>query len=65
LDSPTGLISANVVKGAFEGYETDLYLQDKHATAKKNLTKITLLAGQAFYDTSSDAIKKYIQSRNN
>jgi hypothetical protein len=65
IDSPTGLISSNVVKGALDGYQTDLYLQSKHASAKKPLTKITLLAGQAFYDISGGAIKEYLKTRQN
>jgi leucyl aminopeptidase len=65
IDSPTGLIASNVVKGALDGYETELYLQSKHAASKKPLSKITLLAGQAFYDISGGAIKQYLQTRSN
>jgi len=65
IDSPTGLVATNVVKGAFEAYETDLYLQSKHATSKKPLVKITMLAGQAFYDPSGVAIKQYLKGRHN
>ena len=60
IDSPTALVANNVLKGAIEAYETDLYLQTKQAAAHKTLTKITLLAGQAFFKPSGDAIKKFI-----
>jgi hypothetical protein len=65
IDSPTALITGNMVRGAFEAYETDLYLQSKQAATKKPLTKVTFLAGQPFYAVSGDALKQFIQSKSN
>jgi hypothetical protein len=62
VDSQTGLIISNVLKGVFEAYQTELYLKSKHATSFKPLIKVTLLAGQPFYDPSGVAIKQFIQS---
>lgn len=62
LDSPTALIINNVLKGAMEAYETELYLQSKHASVVRPLMKVTLLAGQPFYDASGIAIKQFIQA---
>lgn len=64
VDSPTGTVAVNVVKGALEAYETEAYLVKKKVTAHKPLTKVTLLAGQAFFIPSGDAIKAYLSTRN-
>ena len=59
-DSPTGLIITNVLTGAFQAYETELFLQSKHATTVKPMTKLTLLAGQIFYAPSGEAINAFV-----
>lgn len=64
IDSPTGIVAVNVVKGAIEAYETEQYLVAKKLTSHKPLTKVTLLSGQAFFVPSGDAIKAYLSSRN-
>ena len=63
VDSPTAAVSQNMVKGMLEGYEADLFLQQRHAATKKSLTKVTVLAGQPFYEISAKAIKEYIDTR--
>jgi len=63
IDSPTGTVAANVVKGALEAYETEEYLVNKKVTTHKPLTKVTLLAGQAFFTPSGDAIKTYLSTK--
>jgi hypothetical protein len=63
VDSPTAIVTGNMAKGAFEAYETDLYLQSKQAATKKPLTKVTFLAGQPFYAISGNALKQFIQSQ--
>ncbi len=63
IDSPTGEVAVNVVKGALEAYETEEYLVSKKVSAHKPLTKVTLLAGQAFFVPSGDAIKAYLSTR--
>ncbi|MXV50606.1 peptidase M17 [Pedobacter sp. HMF7647] len=62
IDSPTGLVATNVVKGAIEAYETELYLQSKGLTAFQPLEKMTLLSGQAFFEPSGAAIKHFIKT---
>jgi hypothetical protein len=64
LDSPTELIAGNVIRGAFDAYTTELFLQSKHMTTFKPLTKITLLAGPAFYTISGKAISATIETLN-
>ncbi|MEO3404722.1 M17 family peptidase N-terminal domain-containing protein [Mucilaginibacter sp. CAU 1740] len=64
VDSPTAIVAVNVVKGALEAYETEQYLAGKKLTAHKPLVKVTLLAGQAFFTPSGDAIKTYLSTRN-
>jgi hypothetical protein len=59
VDSPTALIAANVVKGAMEAYQTEMFLSEKNYTSFKQITKITLLAGPAFYTITSKAISGF------
>jgi hypothetical protein len=63
IDSPTGEVAQNVVRGALEAYETELYLRSKHASVTKPIAKLTLLTGPAFFTPSADAIKTYLASR--
>lgn len=60
VDSPTGLIAENVLKGAINAYRTQVYLKSKGMSAFKPIKKVTLLAGQPFYQITSDALKKGI-----
>ncbi|OKS84950.1 M17 family peptidase N-terminal domain-containing protein [Mucilaginibacter polytrichastri] len=62
IDSPTGLVATNVIKGAIEAYETEQYLQGKGLTTLKPITKITLLTGQPFFTPTGDAVKLFVQS---
>jgi hypothetical protein len=64
VDSPTGTVAVNVVKGALDAYETEQYLLSKKLTTHKLLTKVTLLAGQPFFVPSRDAIKAYLSTKN-
>jgi hypothetical protein len=63
IDSPTGPIAVNVVKGALEAYETEEYLASKKLSTHKPLTKVTLLAGQAFFAPSGEAVKAYLATK--
>jgi Cytosol aminopeptidase family, N-terminal domain len=63
IDSPTGEVAQNLVRGALEAYETELYLRSKHASVTKPIAKLTLLTGPAFFTPSADAIKAYLASR--
>jgi hypothetical protein len=56
IDSPTGPVASNVVKGALDAYKTQLYLQSKKSYRLTQLTKFTLLSGQAYFEVSGQAI---------
>jgi hypothetical protein len=58
VDSPTALVASNVIKGAMEAYQTEMFLSEKNYTSFKQITKITLLAGPAFYTVTSKAISE-------
>lgn len=64
IDSPTALIATNVVLGSFEAYRTQTYLSEKKLSDHKPLTKITLLAGPAFYNVAGEGIKEAIAKLN-
>lgn len=63
IDSPTGTVAANVVKGAIDAYETEMYLRSKGAGSAGSVTKLTMLAGPAFLAPSGEGIKVFINSR--
>lgn len=65
IDSPTALVAENVVKGSFQAYRTASWLKDKKMSSFKPLTKITLLAGPAFYTVAGEGIKQAIATFNN
>lgn len=65
IDSPTALVAGNVVKGTFEAYRTAAYLKQKKMSLYKPLTKVTLLAGPAFYNVAGQGIKEAIATFNN
>lgn len=65
IDSPTAAVAGNVVKGALQAYRTQEYLKTKKMASFTPLTKITLLAGPAFYHVSGEGIKEVIASFNN
>ena len=64
IDSPTGIVAVNVVKGALDAYETEEYLVRKKLSSHKPLMKVTLLAGQAFFAPAGEAIKAYLSTKN-
>ncbi|MCR8556532.1 peptidase M17 [Mucilaginibacter sp. BJC16-A38] len=64
INSPTGAVAVNVVKGALDAYETEEFLVKKKVTTHKPLTKITILAGQPFFAPTGDAIKAYLSIKN-
>jgi len=64
IDSPTALVANYVVAGSFEAYRTQAWLKDKKMAAYKPLTKITLLAGPAFYSVAGEGIKEAIAKLN-
>jgi len=62
IDSPTGTVASNVIKGAVEAYETELYLKSKNLSNAKPISKITLLTGPPFFAPSGEAVKAFIQT---
>lgn len=60
IDSPTGEVAGNVIKGALEAYLTQNYLKEKQASAPLTVTKISLLSGPAYFDDSQKGIEKVI-----
>jgi hypothetical protein len=59
VDSPTALISSNVLKGAIAAYHAQQYLKSKGMAKFKPIKKITLSAGPPFYEITADAVSKY------
>jgi len=64
IDSPTALVAGYVVAGIFEAYRTQAWLKDKKMATYKPLTKVTLLAGPAFYTVAGEGIKEAIAKLN-
>lgn len=60
IDSPTGKVAVNVIKGAAEAFETAKYLNQNQAGPVPSVTAITLLAGPAFFEPTSEAVKTYL-----
>jgi hypothetical protein len=65
IDSPTALVAGNVTKGILQAYRTQAYLKSKKMASYKPLTKVTLLAGPAFFTTAGQGIKEVITTFNN
>lgn len=64
IDSPTALVAGNVVKGIISAYRTQAYLSSKKMAVKKPVTKVSLLAGPAFFTVAGEGIREAIQSFN-
>lgn len=65
IDSPTALVAGNVTKGIIEAYRTQQYLKGKKLAIYNPITKVTLLAGPAFFTTAGEGIKDAIASFTN
>lgn len=65
VDSPTAIVAQNVLKGAISAYRTQQDLKSKNMSAFKPMKKITLLAGQPFYQPTSEALTVVITSNGN
>jgi hypothetical protein len=64
VDSPTKLVAGYEVKGAFAAYRTQVWLKSKKMSDFKPLTKMSFLAGQAFFTTAGEGIKEAIATFN-
>jgi len=60
IDSPTGAVAVNVIKGAVNAYETERFLKDRSLSSSQPIAKITLLAGPAYFQTTGDAVKAFV-----
>jgi len=60
IDSPTGIVAVNVVKGAVNAYETEQFLKNHSLSSFQPITKITLLAGPAYFQITGDAVKAFV-----
>lgn len=58
IDSPTALVAANVVKGIFQAYRTQVWLKDKQMASFKPMTKVILLAGPSFFTVAGEGIQE-------
>ncbi len=56
VDSPTALITQNVLIGAISAYRTQVDLKSKNMAIFKPLKKITFLAGQPFYQITGNGL---------
>ena len=65
IDSPTAEVAGYEVKGAFEAYRTQAYLKSKKMGNYTPLTKVTMLAGQAFFTTAGEGIQQAITAFKN
>lgn len=63
IDSPTGAVAVNVIKGAVEAYETETFLKDHSLTSFQPIVNITMLAGPAYFQVAGDAVKSFIAAR--
>lgn len=53
--------AGNVIQGALQAYQTQKDLEAKGASAPLTVTKVTLLAGPAFFEESIEGIKKVME----
>lgn len=60
IDSPTAAVASDVVKGIFTEYRTQIWLKNKGMIHYKPLSKVVLLAGQAYFTTAGGGINQAI-----
>lgn len=65
IDSPTAEVASNVTKGIIQAYRTQEYLKSKKMTVYQSLTKVTLLAGPAYFTTAGEGIQEAISTFKN
>lgn len=64
IDSPTALIAGNVVQGIFQAYRTEKYLSTLGMLSYRPLTRVTLLAGPAYFSVAGQGIAQAIADLN-
>jgi Cytosol aminopeptidase family, N-terminal domain len=60
IDSPTALIAGNVVRGSFDALRAQADLAKRGLASHPTMTRISLLAGPAFFDTAGQGIQEAI-----
>lgn len=60
ISSPTADVAGYIIQGAVEAYRTQEYLKKLNASDALTVTKVTLLAGPAYFEDSKEGIKKVI-----
>lgn len=62
IQSPTGEVAGLVIQGAIEAYRTQEYLKKRGAFTPLTVTKVTLLAGPAYFEESKNGIKTALKT---
>lgn len=58
ISSPTADVAGYVIQGAIEAYRTQSFLKTQNASDVLTVTKVTLLAGPAYFADSKEGIQK-------
>ena len=56
IDSPTSEVATALVRGAFDGLHAQRYLAEKGASPQPSVRRLTLLAGQAFFEETTRTV---------
>lgn len=62
FSSPTADVAGYVIQGAIQAYRTQKYLKEQKASDPLTVTKVTLLAGPAYFEDSKTGITKVLQA---
>jgi Cytosol aminopeptidase family, N-terminal domain len=62
IDSPTGRVAGNVVRGLIDAYRTQRYLKSKGVADYAPITQVTLLAGPPFFAAAGQGIQDAVAS---
>lgn len=57
IDSPTALVATNVVKGIFQAYRTQVWLNTQQLVTLKPINKVILLTGPSFFTAAGSGIQ--------
>lgn len=60
IDSPTQEVAGKVIQGAIEAYQVQEYLQTQKMAGPLSVSKVTLLAGPAYFEESKEGIQKVL-----
>jgi hypothetical protein len=61
VDSPTGAVAQNVIRGAVKALSTQRFLQQGGFGPAQSVKRLTLLAGPAFYKTTLEAARGLVE----